>query len=174
MTLEQLQSFDFAALWANLPPDRQAAIGALAIQAEFATQVEIDGGFDTTDEDRLTAEDIKSKATEALPPIVWAAFPDLLPDTPDDAYPLWQIIDTREPPAEVYVRGVGLRSLIQNGHQWFVLVLGEPVELGGAVDLNGKDGAAPHRWQFWTVADIAAERLRRHPLHQEHHHDRAA
>ena len=163
MTLAQLQALDFAALWASLSPDRQAAIGALAIKAEFATQVEVDGGFDTNREDRFRAELIKTAAVEALPAIVWAAFPDLLPIDYGDAYPLWQLLEGREPPAEVDVAGVGRRPLIEQGQQWFVPVQDRLVELGGAVNRNAHDDAAPAEWVFWTTADIDAERRRRHP-----------
>lgn len=87
----------------------------------------------------------------------------MLPTVYDEPYPLWQVLDGRKAPAEVDVRGIGLCRLVSQGGEWFARIGADLVELGGAVDLDNAVPGAPNRWQFWTVADIDAERVRRHP-----------
>jgi hypothetical protein len=159
-------SLDFAALWASLPAETQARIGALTLRYEAYFTLREDGGFHTTDCEREIAEGLSDKALDELRPAIWQALPDIMPLVHDEPYPLWQMLESREPPAVVDVRGLGLRPLVKDGWQWFVPDGERMVLLGGAVDLDSALEGAPNRWQFWTSADIDAERLRRHPEFQ--------
>lgn len=181
LTLPQAKTLDFDALWWSLPSETQAHIGALALRYEAYFTLREDGGFHTTDCERDIAEGLADKALDELRPTIWQALPDLMPTVYDEPYPLWQMLESGEPPATVDVRGLGVRPLVKDGWQWFVPDGSTLVLLGGAVDLDSHIKGAPHRWQFWTAVDIEAERLRRHPeittprlIQQEHQHDRAA
>lgn len=163
LTLAQAEVVDFAAVWASLSPEAQARIGVLAIEAETFDQIGQDGGFHTTEGDRGTAEAWANDARhEALPAAIWAALPNMLPTVYDEPYPLWQVLDGRKAPSKVDVRGVGSCRLVNRNGEWFAWVGPDLVGLGGAVDLDNRDDSTPPRWQFWTIADIEAERIRRH------------
>ncbi len=77
MTLDELDALDFAALWAGLAPDRQAAIGIAAIAEQFAGLVAADDGTDTTAADRNVALGMASEAYEGIAEAVEQAFPEV-------------------------------------------------------------------------------------------------
>ena len=163
LTLAQAEELDFAALWASLPAAAQARIGALALRNEMFLQINEDGGFHTTADDRDVAEGLANEALDELRPAIWEALPDVMPTVYDEPYPLWQALDERNPPSTVNVRGLGRVALVKDGWEWFAVTTSARLKLGGAVDLNSRDEGAPREWLFWTVDDIKAERLRRHP-----------
>ncbi len=168
LTLAQAEELDFAALWSSLPAAAQARIGALALRNEMFLQINKDGGFHTTADDRDVAEGLASDALGDLRPAIWDALPDVMPTVYDEPYPLWQALDGRDPPSTVNVRGLGRVALVKDGYEWFAVTAGARLKLGGAVDLNSHDEDAPRDWLFWTADDIKAERLRRHPEMSAH------
>ncbi len=166
ITLARLRSLDFGALWASLSPEAQAHIGGAAIRYEFASAVAQDGGLATTADHRCTAEEMATAILGELPSTVEAAFPDLLPDDPDDLHPCWQVLDERRGASvpAVKVRGMpGSRRPIRQGHRWFVRTRGELVELHGARNIVSRVEGVPAVWEFWTVYQVEAERHRRYP-----------
>ena len=164
LTLTQAEELDFAALWRSLPMATQARLGAMVLSNEMLLlQIEEDGGFHTTAGDRNTAVTLASDVQAELWAAIWAALPDVMPTVYDEPYPLWQALDERDPPAEIDIRGHGRCPLVKDGWEWFAVTAVGRLKLGGVVDLDSRDDGAPRRWLFWTVADIKAERLRRHP-----------
>ena len=55
------------------------------------------------------------------------------------------------------------RPLVYRDRQWFVPNGSDLIELCGARDLNSRQDGAKPRWEFWTTAQVDAERQRRHP-----------
>ena len=165
MTLANFHALDFAALWASLSPDTQARIGEMALCHECAQQVAQDGGFDTSHDDRGEAECLADDVANALPEVIWAAIPGVLPDTSDDIYPCWQICDPRgerHKDVELYGR-LGLWTMSYQGSETWTVGIGPTAEeIAGAQVHPRRDTGGP-RWLFWTAADVDAERLRRHP-----------
>ena len=165
MTLDQLRALDFATVWASISPERQAEIGAMVIRQECANQVARDGGYDTTEDERGKAEAVSGEVLNALPAVIWAAIPDVLPTLYDDPYPMWQVMGRAgkgEPVPMISVRGLPRRRRpVLRGSTWFVRARGGFVELGGAVDLASRNPDALPVWEFVTLADIEAERRQR-------------
>lgn len=75
MTLAELRALDVPALWAALPAERQAEIGAAALAVQFAGLVAGDDGSETTGSDRNAALDLEGDALVALGCAAEVAFP---------------------------------------------------------------------------------------------------
>lgn len=75
MTLAELRTLNAPALWAALPAERQAAIGAAALAVQFAGLVAGDDGSETTASDRNAALDLEGDALASLSCAAEAAFP---------------------------------------------------------------------------------------------------
>lgn len=87
--------FDFTAIWAALPPERQAAIGALAIENNFLLFVSDELQGDTPDEGivyldaaaREAASIASSSIAQDLSDAIQSALPDIFGENPSPEHP---------------------------------------------------------------------------------------
>lgn len=161
MTLDDLRSLDFAALWASLTPERQAAIGTAALQYAFGDLVAEDDGSDTTARDRGEAGRIRDAMLEGIPAAVEPAFPGL--EWFDGLTPAWALKGAALDLGRVRVKDhTGRRAVRLQGHETLLVREGRAwIELAGARDTAGPD--EPADWLFWTVPQVDALRRERHP-----------
>lgn len=166
MTLSELESLDFATLWARLPSRHQAAIGVAAITKEFASLVAQDDGTDASPAERGVADGIENKILNELPGLVGGAFPQFQWEDENALTHAWQIMpDAMVEPGKIRVKGLrGLRRAYScRLLGWSIRLGGRDVEIGGFENAETDPGLPPI-WIGWTVDQIEAERLRRHPV----------
>jgi hypothetical protein len=161
MTLDQLRSLDVAAVWAALDPERQAVIGRAALRYAFADLVAEDDGTDTVAADRGEAGVVRDSMLTGIPEAVAPAFPDLA--WFEGLVPAWALRQPALDLGRVRVNGYrGRRAVRLQGTETLLIRDGRAwIELAGAHDIAGPDD--PADWLFWTVPQVEAERLRRHP-----------
>ena len=162
MTLAELQSLDFARLWSSLPAQVQVAIGTGCLINAIAQVVVDDDGTDASPADKDVAADMLDAAFQSIWTTIDKALPEYLAP---DLTALHGLDDgMQDEKGRVEIKGVrGYRKLYssRSRHEGFVHIGGAEVEIGGFK--NVAEPGQPPRWEAWTLDQIEAERLRRHP-----------
>ena len=169
MTLDQLRALDPAALWVSLTAAQQASIIVPLLTSAFAEVCVEDDGTDCSAADQEAAATLAQTTYQQAWDAIDRAFPDILDP---DLTALHGLGDgMQDDQGRVAVKGVhGRRKLYssRSRHEGFVRIGGVEIEIGGFK--NAAEAGQPPRWEAWTLDQIEAERLRRHPEQAHHHH----
>ena len=128
-----------------------------------------DDGTDASAADKDVAADMLDAAFQSI----WTTIDKALPEhLAPDLTALHGLGDgMQDDKGRVAVKGVhGRRKLYssRSRHEGFVRIGGAEVEIGGFK--NAAEAGQPPRWEAWTLDQIEAEGLRRHPEQAHHHH----